>query len=240
MVRAICTVLVLNAMALGATGEGDPRAILEKAAAEMKMVQSISYTAEYDATTWVKEFVPRVSGTVILGQEKEFELIEFCCEVTIRNNESKEESHFKAGSNGDTFFLIDAKTKTMHQDMDQAVMGSNARNIQRVVLRGFASSEPLKELIESKTVESRGTQTVDGQLCHKVYIKTDEGQEQIWSFSQKDYLPRHVERIHKNQKDEVGSTLLTLTNLKVSPKLDGDPFSPATPTGYSKTDDFAP
>lgn len=240
MLRAICTVLVLNAMALGASGGEDPRAILKKAAAEMKKVRSISYTAEFDATKWVKKFVPRVTGTVILGQEKEYKLIEFSCEVTIRSAESEEESRFQAGCNGDIYFLIDPKTKTMYQDMDQAVLGSHSRDIQRVVLRDFSLSEPLKELMESETIESRGTQTVDGQLCNMVYVKTDEGQEQNWSFSEKDFLPRHVERMHKNREDEPGSTLLTLTNLKVGPKLDGDPFNPAVPAGYTKTDDFAP
>ena len=244
----ICTVLVLNAIPLLASGgtdnkpanSEDPREILKRAADEMKKVQCVSYTAEYDSTTWLKAFVSKVSGTVILGQEKEYELVEFYCDVTLRPNKSEEESRFQAGSNGDTFFLIDPKTKTMYQDMDQAVLGSHSREIQRVVLRDFSSPEPLKELLESETVESRGTQTVDDQLCHKVYIKTDDGRERIWSFSVRDFLPRHVERLWKNRKDELGSTLLTLTNLKVNPKLDGRPFNPAVPPGYTKTDDFAP
>ena len=248
MLRTICTVLVLNAMPLLASGGTDnnpsnnenPREILKRAAGAMKKVKGISYTAEYDSTTWIKAYRPKVSGTVIVGQEKEYELVEFYCDVTLRPNEPEKESRFQAGSNGDTFFLIDPKTKTMHQDMDHVVLGSHSRDIQRVVLRDFSSPEPLKELLESETVESRGTQTVDGQLCHKVYIKTDEGREQIWSFSERDFLPRHVERLWKNQKDEPGSTLFILTNLKVNPKLDGHPFDPTVPPGYTKTDDFAP
>jgi len=248
VLRKICTIPFLFAAPLFASDgvENKPsddiaaRELVKTAAAALKDVQRVTYKAEYDATNWIKTFVPRVTGEVILGQEREYELVEFSCDVTVRGRESAEESRFRAGCDGDQFFLIDPETRTMHRDMDQAVLGSNSRSIQRVVLEDFSSSEPLKELIEAEIVESRGTHTVDGHLCRRVYVKTKEGQEQVWSFSEIDHLPRHVERMWKNQQEEPGSTLLTLTHLNVNPRLEGQAFNPAVPEGYTKTDEFAP
>lgn len=218
----------------------DPGEIMAKADAAMKNVELVSYNARYEATGWVKAFVPQVKGKVIQGPKSKYDLDQFFAEVKLKAYDSEDTIQCTIGSNGDSFFLIDPKTYTAYEDIDPAVLGSQSRNFQRVLLREFSSDEPFKDELKADSIEIIGTQVIDGQRCYNVFVKIEDHSDTVWSISQKDYLPRFVKRIHKSPEGEEGTTELTITQLVVNPKFSYDPFRLQVPHGYKKTDDFAP
>lgn len=224
--------------ASAASTEG--REILKKAGEAAKKVKLISYKADYQATKWVTQYVPAVTGTVILGEQSKWEIPSFFCKVKLQKYGSEETKEFTAGSDGDVYFLIDPTTKMAHEDMDQAVLGSESRNIQRVLMREFSQPEPFAELLEAESIELKGTAKIGEEECYEVNVKTERPPELLWYFSKKDFLPRKVVRIYKNPEDEEGTTELTVLDLVVSPKLDKDLFKLVVPPGHTKTDEFAP
>lgn len=225
------------------TGElTDGKEILSRSAKACKAVKTVRYNAVYTSTGWVKPYVADVKGMAIVGGQSKWEVSEFYCEVELKKGE-EEAKTYAAGCDGDIYFLVDHKTKTVHVDMDPAVMGSSARDIQRIVEESFSAKEPFKDSLEASTIELEGTATIDGELCYEVRVKPDDGTVLTFSISKRDFLPRKVLRVHANRQDpegEPGTTVLTLTNLTVDPKLKRNQFKAPSLKGYKKSEEFAP
>ncbi len=221
----------------------DGREILKKAAEAAKNVKLVGYQAEYSSTGWVKPYVADVKGNVVIGEQSKWELDRFLCDVTVKPPDSEESHQLRAGSDGNMFFLVDSKTKTVYADIDNAVLGSQGRHIMRVLLPQFGAPDPFKEELEAKSIELKGTETIRGEECYHVYIKPEAPPEQDWFFSKRDLLPRKVVRSYLNQQDpkaEKGTTQLAITDLETNLRVVGDPFKVKVPKGYTKTDEFAP
>lgn len=227
------------------TGQGTPgsdegRAILMKAVEETARTKLVRYEADYKGTDWITEHVPEIQAKVIVGEQSKWKLDRFRSEVKIKAKDAEEVVELTGGSDGDEFFLIDPKTKMVHVDMDPIVMGAHSRNLQRVVLSDFAAAEPFEEALKAKEIELKGTADVAGVACDEIAVTSEDGQQRaIWYFAKADHLPRRVVRIYKNPEGKEGTTDLTLTNLVVNPRI-ADPFKPVVPSGFTKTDEFAP
>ena len=230
----------------------DPMDVLKKADAAIKKVKLVSYDADYTATEWIRKFVPDVKGSVVLGEESKGEIAKFRADVSIRSHKSDDEQSDAgdsagkdevlkviAGSDGDEYFLLDPKSKTVYQDMDPAVLGKNSRNIQRVVMKQFVAKNPFEDELKVEEMKLEEAEKVSGHDCYKVRLKMERN-EAIWYFSKKDSLPRRVDRIHKNGEGEEGMTKLVISDLKTSPDFKGNPFAPNAPADYKTTDEFAP
>ena len=219
----------------------DPMEILKRADAAIKKVDRVSYNADYKATEWITAFVPAVTGKVVMGERSKHDIDRFFCQVKLQSAKSSETSEYTAGSDGDVFFVIDPKTKTAHQDMDPAVLGSEARNIQRVLLREFSAPDPFDDELKAEEIELKGSKPIGDEMCYEVYVKAkDAPPAMVWHFSTTDFLPRRVTRIYKNDEGQEGTTELTLSDLVVNPKSAKDPFKLTVPPGFKKTDEFAP
>jgi outer membrane lipoprotein-sorting protein len=248
-----------------AFGEESGKDILRKAADATTKVTTASYKADYTGTGWVAQHVADVRGTAIIGGRSEWDIARFRCDVKLRKpqpkdddkdvaGEAKSESQglwsdevksFTAGCDGDVYFLIDPQAKIAYQDMDPAVLGADSRNLQRVILPEFSAKEPFKEALEAKSVEIVGSESVAGEDCHRVTVKTSEPSPAAvdWYISKKDYLPRKVVRTYNNRSDPEGpqgTTELTISQLVINPKFKADPFKLVVPSGFKKTDEFAP
>jgi len=230
----------LAAMAEGPSTGDQARDILKQSAAAIKKLDRVEYQARYHGTEWIKQFVPSIEGSVVVGKQSQHEINRFFCRVTLKPNDSEETLELTAGSDGDQFFLIDPKTKKAHLDMDPAVLGTQGRNIQRVVLSDLAAPEPYEDALEAETVKLEGSETIEGQECHAIRVIGDEPPERVYYIAKSDLLPRRVVRIFKNDKDEKGTTELTLAALKPNPSEPKNPFVLQVPPGFEKTDEFAP
>lgn len=214
--------------------------ILEKSEAALKKVTVARYQASFKGTKWVEALVPAVEGTATIGKRSKWDVDPFFVEVKLTSKDADAPIDCTAGSNGDTFFLIDAENKTVYEDMDPMVLGSRSRDIQRVLMREFADPKPFENTEKATTVQLKGTQRVGGEECYVLYVEGEQPPTLLYYIAIKDYLPRKVTRVYKNDEGEEGTTELTIRNLTVNPSFVKNPFALVVPAGFTKTDDFAP
>ncbi len=217
--------------------------ILKKSEAVMKRLGRISYSADYKGTGWIKEFVPSVSGIVVVGKRSKWDVTEFYCHVKITPTGSTDVIDLTAGSDGDVYFLIDPKTKIAHEDMDPIVQGKYSRDLQRVVLTEFAAEHPFGEDLKPESVTWKGSESIGGVDCHHIHIATETPPALDVYVAKNDYVLRRVTRTYANREDpkkKPGTSDLTLTELTIDPPARRSPFKLHLPDGYTKTDEFAP
>ena len=242
MIVTGCVFMTPICFASGDGAKQDPKAIVQEAQEALKKVSLVRYRAEIQGKGWVAKRVPRINATVIVGARSQHDIDQFRCDVQIKEDGSEEMMRLTAACDGDIYCLIDPSTKTVYQDMDPAVLGKHGRNTQRPVLGAFAEPDPLAELLESGELSYKGTTDVVGEPCHEISIPGKFPKETLWAFSTKDSLPRRVRRIYPDRDGgpEDGETVMTLTNVEVNPKIQGNPFKLTVPKGFTKTDEFAP
>lgn len=246
-------VFVVVAFAMGgtanATDEGDKVAVqsgeakevLKKCAAALKRVKFAQYHGKYEGTGWIKQHVADVEGLAVLGEPAEHDVPRFRCEVKVTPPNSEETLEFTVGADGDLFYLVDPKKKIVYADMDDAVLGSQQRNLRRVLLLDFVADEPLEADLKVDNIELKETVEIGGEACHQVRVIQSETREVIWYISAKDFLPRRVDRVYRQEAGgEEAFTRLEIADLKATSTLDIAPFKLTVPPGYKRTDDFAP
>ncbi len=219
--------------------------ILEQSVEAVKKVNFARYNGEFTSTAWIRQWVPDVKGKAAIGEVSKYDVPRFRCDVEMTPpakpdaEEKPKMQRLTAGSDGDSYYLIDSDEKIMYVDMDPAVLGSNGGGIQRLLMGVLVDKEPYADELKADTIEKRDDAKVGSVPCYHIYTKSDDG-EANWFISKSDLLPRRVERIYKNGKDEVGTIDLTISDLEYSSKMDLKPFRVIVPDGFKKTDDFAP
>ena len=211
----------------------------KKTADALLAAKVVIYKASYTPTGWVAKEVPSVEGTATVGDQSKNKIDAFMVNVKIRKTDSEDVVELSAGSDGNEYFLIDAKAKTCYKDLDPAVLGAQGRNLQRIVLRDFAAPEPLANVIKSGEIELRGDVKIGSEDCRELYMKHRDTGTAVWAVSKKDFLPRKVTRLIKNDQGEATTELL-ISDLVVNPQFVKSPFEMVCPEGFKKTDDFAP
>jgi len=218
----------------------DPREILKKAQAAMSKTKAVSYNVRYRGTRWIETYVSAAEGSVMLGELSEHDIPRFRCEIKLTAPGVKESVELTAGSDGDLYYLIDKKNKTVYADIDEAVLGASNRDAQRVLMREFVAKEPLAEALKVETIELKPSEKVGDQDCYQVSIVRPERGETRLFVSKQDWLPRKVVRVYKDPERGEGSTVLELNDLIAETKCDLKKFKLVVPKGFKKTDDFAP
>ena len=108
----------------------------------------------------------------------------------------------------------------------------------------FVHATPFNDEINGRSQELKGSVKIGDEDCYEIHVvyAADRAPQATWAFSKKDFLPRR--RIDAFPAalagGQAGTTIKTITNLVVEPKLDEDAFKLKLPEGYTKTDDFAP
>lgn len=211
----------------------------KKTADALLAAKTVVYKANYKPSGWVAKEVPAVEGSATVGDQSKNKIDAFVVNVKIHKTDSEDVVELSAGSDGNEYFLIDAKAKTCYKDMDPAVLGAQGRNLQRIVLRDFAAPEPLANVIKSGEIELRGDVKVGDEDCRELYMKHRDTGTAVWAVSKKDFLPRKVTRMIKNDQGEATTELL-ISDLVVNPQFIRNPFDMVCPEGFKKTDEFAP
>lgn len=247
MQRTLSTIVVTlivglmpSAACAGDQPANEAKQLLLKSRAAIRQAKVVSYQAEYGATGYIKKWVKDVRGKVLVGEKAKYEVPRFLLDITMPGDEDAEPDHYTVGCNGDEYFLVDAKTKTVYVDLDPAVLGSNSRAFQRVILPEFGDENAFEDELEAEHLELGEAESVAGEDCAVVRVKNESPPDIVWWISQKDHLPRRVRRLYKDDEDGEGTTELTLSALVVNPKVTDAPFRVRVPDGFKKTDDFAP
>ena len=237
---AICTAMVRGENPpKPATPSAEAVDFAKKTAEALRAAKVVIYKATYTPSGWVSQRVPSVEGTATVGDQSKHKIDAFVVDVKIRKTGSEDVVELKAGSDGNDHFLIDSKSKTCHRDLDPAVLGAQGRNVQRIVLRDFAAAEPLADILKGGEIELRGEVKVGEEDCRELYMKHADTGAMVWAVSKKDFLPRKVTRIIKNEQGEATTELL-ISDLVVNPQFIRNPFEMVCPEGFKKTDEFAP
>ena len=222
------------------TGADDPKEILQKVAAALQEVKFVQYDARYTATGWITAHVPNIEGSAALGEPFQYDIARFRAEVKMTPHQSEETIELTAGCDGDLFFLIDPKTKMVYADIDEAVLGTHQRNVQRLLMREFVTKEPLADVLKAEKLELKETVQVGDETCYQIHVPLSDTRGITWFVSKKDWLPRRVDRLYQNPEGGEGSTRLVLTNLVTRTTFSAEPFKVIVPQGFTRTDDFAP
>ena len=203
--------------------------ILRKTEAALKQVNLVRYQAQYEGTGWVKQYVADVEGSAMLGEPSHYDIARFRCEVKLAPPKSDETLELTAGCDGDLFFLIDPKAKMVYADIDQAVLGAQSRNVQRVLLQDFVAKEPLADDLKAEKMVLKESVKVGDEPCHQVEVTRSETRKVVWFVSKDDWLPRRVDRLYINPEGEEGATRLVLTKLVAEPTFRAAPFQLTVP-----------
>jgi hypothetical protein len=219
----------------------DPVEILKKADAACKALDFVQYTATVQGSGAAESFVGKSSGTVVLKGRTNSGAAQYRYEAKLERAGSSDINDITVGSDGKTYFLIDAKAKKVYEDIDPAVVGTAGRAVRGLTMGEYLHPKPYSDEINGKKQELKGTTKVGDEDCYEVHVQYGrEGLEATWFFSKKDFLPRRVDRRFQVPTGEKGGTQLIVTKLTVDPKLDKDPFKLVVPEGFTKIDDFAP
>jgi len=165
MKRIICVILSLGTFSCSGPHmttdhqrlSPDPNEIMARADEATRNVRLVSYDAEFVSEGWVTTRVPTsIIGKVIQGPRSKYNLEKFYAEVKLKSAKSDEIKECTVGSNGDLYFLIDPQTYTAYEDMDPAVLGSQSRNYQRVIMREFSVEDPFGDEIKAESIKYLG------------------------------------------------------------------------------------
>ncbi len=239
-ILAICPTLVLaEDPPKSPAPSAEATEFAKKTADALLAAKVVIYKATYTPAGWVAKEVPTVEGTATVGDQSKHKIDAFMVNVKIRKTSSEDVVELSAGSDGNEYFLFDSKAKTCYKDLDPAVLGANGRNLQRILLRDFAAPEPLANVIKSGEIELRGDVKIGNEDCRELYMKHRDTGTAVWAVSKKDFLPRKVTRIIKNEQGEA-TTELIINDLVVNPQFIKSPFELVCPEGFKRTDEFAP
>ncbi|MEK6797571.1 MAG: hypothetical protein AABZ12_01250 [Planctomycetota bacterium] len=219
----------------------DPIEILKKADDATKALESVKYVAATEGVEANAPKMPKVEGTVVLSGWNNGAPQKWFYNITVQAPGSTEKKEVVAGTDGETYFVIDKQNKKVYADIDPAVLGSTGRMIRGITMLEYVHPTPFSDELNGEKQELVGSATIGNEECYEIFVKyKGPAQEAHWFFSKKDFLPRQAIRLFQNPAGERGGTKLTVTLLTPDPKLDEAAFKLVVPDGFEKIDDFAP
>ena len=227
------------------TSENEPIEILRRVDAATKAVKSVKYTGSFKGTGWLAERVAQVEGTAIIGdindenpQATRYDQFRF--DVRVTENGSDEVKRFTAGNAGQTFYLINWAKQMVHVGSIPDVLGTDGRTSQAIAMVEFVHPTPFSDEINGDEAVLTGTTMIGDELCYVIDV-TYRGaiSESTWYFSQRDFLPRRVDRIY-NRRGDRATTELIVTDLVVDPEIDVETLALVVPEGFEKTNKLPP
>jgi outer membrane lipoprotein-sorting protein len=225
----------------GASGPmTDPVEILKAADAAAKAVDSVRYRCQARLEGAARGNLS-AEGEVILSGGSEQGFKRFRMELGVKGPADSAVRQVTLGSDGETYWLLDAVEKRVHADIDPGVMGRSAQFVQLAGMLEFVHPTPFKDEINAKKSELLGVKKVGEVECYEVSVDYGQGDQKAdWCFSTKDLLPRAVKRTFPGQDGKLITNEITLEKLEVAPKVEDKAFAVPAPEGYEKTDKPAP
>jgi len=91
----------------------------------------------------------------------------------------------------------------VYADIDPAVAGNRGGVANGLIMEEYTDLDPFVDELNANTVGYQGTESVDSEDCYVVRVLHRRGQESIWYFSTKDYLPRRRDSLFKSREGGV-------------------------------------
>ncbi|MBN1996879.1 PQQ-binding-like beta-propeller repeat protein [candidate division KSB1 bacterium] len=220
------------------TGElTNPVEILRAADRAAEAVSLVQYNISVKAMDAAKDQIGEGTATVIIGGVQDYLPKMFYVDGQINEPGASAPAKFTAGCDGNQYWVIDYEKRTVHVDLDFAVMGKFSRTVYGAFVREFFIDGPFQQEINGSEVTLLGTETVEGIDCYEIFVNYGDDQQSkaTFCFSKSDFLPRSRKDIFNMQDGQQGGTLTLLTNVNPAPDLEPDLFKVKVPEGFSKT-----
>ncbi len=215
--------------------------VMHKAEQAMKQIKIVQYRFAQRGHGEAAEAPPRLEGRVVLSGYRGHWVERFRVDAKVRKPGESEPVNLVAGSDGDIIYLVDEKQKKVYADIDPAVLGSQMFTILETVVGAFVSPNAFEYEKKAERIELKETTKVGDDECHVLRFQLGGGvNEIVWFIAKKDGLPRRFDWIFKGPTGEPMGASTVLTELRVNPTFDTNPFKLTVPEGFTKTDDFAP
>lgn len=228
------------AVAESETAPSEALEILAKADAAIKAVAGVRYKGSMKPSGIAVNFFPGGEGEGVMYGWNGSTPEKFYARVTAKMPGSDEPVRMEGGGDGDSYYLIDHKTKKAYEDMDPGVLGSGGQILQNLGMSEYVHDAPFDDELAAETAELQGTEAVGGVECHKIHVVYRGGRgASTWFFSKEDFLPRRRVR-HFDGPNGDGAVEITISTLELDPKFDAGLFKLKLPEGYEQIDDFAP
>ncbi|MEM9592930.1 MAG: hypothetical protein AAGD06_01615 [Acidobacteriota bacterium] len=219
--------------------------ILKQADEASRAVTTVRFHAKAEPAGVIANFIGAVEGTALMnGWNPEIRRpLKFWAKAEAKAPGTGAEMDMTCGGDGETFFLVDHKTKKGYEDMDPAVLGTGGQTLGALGLAQFVHPEPFQRELDATAIELLGKGEVMGEECWKIRVTyapgsgNDSGAD--WCISTRDHLPRQQIRKFAFPQGE-GELAITLSSLEVDPKFESALFKMDLPEGYEAVDDFAP
>jgi len=228
----------------------DPRAleVLQKADAATKAVKACSYTGESWSKAQVAVFAPkkiaRIHGKFLLRDARvgffnrlmgkaSHQPPAIRADVTIKPVGGGPDKHLRVAAH-DRFvtFIDDDEKYWLTQEMPA---GESLLNVAKQLhMIEFSHPTPFTDELTGRVQKYERSEEVVGEPCDVVYVEyQQEGLKARWYFSQRDHLPRRVDRIFASGR-AAGTRTLMISDLDVNPSISESDFEPPCPTCYEK------
>jgi thiol-disulfide isomerase/thioredoxin len=225
----------------------DVKKILKAADDATKALTAVTYDAEYHAEGGLKAREPRVTGKVKAQEGKRGmlsglvggprNLIFF--EGSVVHPGASEAESFKAATDAKFVYSIDEQEKTFTKGESPQAQRLLAPGFP-LLMQEYIHPTPFSDELNAETATHEGTKEIDGQKCDVILVVYSGNQGRArWYFSQKDHLPRRVDRLIADGEIE-GARVLTVTNLDADPTFAKDDFKLTAPEGYETREFQAP
>ena len=214
--------------------------ILAQAGEVVRSVQTVEYEISGVPGGVSDGFLAPTHGTGILAR-RPGEMPKFLLDLYTDRQDAAADHHLTLGFNGETYFLIDHRTKKAYEDFDPAVMGLGGRARFVTMIPEFVLDAPFDDELNAKQVRLVGSREVEGEDCHEIFVVYEGDQAQAtWFFSKSDHLPRGKTRHFVIPEGGKGSVAMTLSAVRVNPEVSESAFRLTVPDGYEMVNDFAP
>ncbi len=237
----IMVILAASAPMAAIADAPDAIEILLKADAAAKAVKAFSCKAEFHGTDSIADHVPTISGTVKARQVRP-KILGLLFDTNRGRPSQRIQGDFKppgaekperfdVASDGKHAVRIDIQQKIVTRGKlpaAESLLGAG-RPLYMIEL---LHPTPFADEITAKKTHYQGVQDVEGVACDIVFVVYRGSDiDSRWYFGRDDSLPRRVERIY-NKLGRPGSTVLTISDLVVTPSLNASDFAPPVPKDY--------
>jgi outer membrane protein assembly factor BamB len=211
--------------------------ILRRLDAASKAVESVSYDSDLKGSE-AAESLGWAKISITATGYQDFLPGKFRMQGTALPQGAEEPIQFTAGSDGNSYYLLDPGTKTVHADLETGVFGPFAGAVFRSMVIEFHHPVPFDAEINGHSQELRGSQEIVGEDCYVVHVvyTAEPLREATWYISKKDFLPRARKDYFPMGEAGRGILLKTLSNVVVDPKVEPGFYDLKLPEGYKKSD----
>ncbi len=204
---------------------------MKRADEATRAVRGVKYQAQFAGRGSIAKKIPAIEGKAQIAKfgQSGKSLIAF--RGVARLSSKNREIAFDCGSDREMSFAIDhdaCRMRVTREPFSRELLGVGLY----LWMREFGLLEPFADELRALEMEVVGREEIAGEPCTIVHVVyQDHAGIARWAFSDRDALPRRVERILPGGEPEA-STVLTLTQLEILDQVDPAEFRPKRPNGY--------